>query len=120
MSNKVKLTDQEKLALITKAVEASTENYLSNFEFVIIVSAIIHQEEVSLTDLGWGTAELDEIRKPAEERSCWSCKVGEELGPVKYHVPAYKYDLCQFHADMALVAGWKIYPIPVIPAEERS
>jgi hypothetical protein len=110
MAAKVKLTDSEKLALITKAVEASMANNMSNFEFVINVSAIIHQEEVSLLDLGWGSEELAEIRAAVVIKECFSCKPGEGM-PVKYHVPKYGYSLCEFHSSMALVAGWEIVPI---------
>lgn len=111
MAEKFKLTDTEKFKLIEKAVEASMQNNLSNFDFVIIVSAIVHQEELSLSDLGWGTEELAEIRRPASERKCFSCQPGVEFGPVEFHEPRYKYDLCKFHADMGMVAGWKIIPI---------
>lgn len=111
MSSKVKLTQNEKMALITKAVEAHAQNNLPQFEFVIFVSAIIDQEEVSLTDLGWGTRELEEIRKPASERKCFSCQEDSQLGPVMYYAPKFGYDLCEFHADMGLVVGWQIYPI---------
>jgi hypothetical protein len=52
MAEKVKLTDIEKFKLIENAVEASMQNNLSNFDFVIIVSAIVHQEELSLSDIG--------------------------------------------------------------------
>lgn len=117
MFSKVKLTQNEKMALITKAVEAHAQNNLPQFEFVIFVSAIIDQEEVSLTDLGWGTRELEEIRKPFAERKCWSCKPGMEFGPAEYHEPRYKYDLCKFHADMGLVAGWTIIPIDQVREE---
>jgi hypothetical protein len=110
MPNKVKLTQNERMALITKAVEACAQNNLPQFEFLIIVSAIIDQEEVDLTDLGWGTEELAHIRTPAADKPCFSCRPGESL-PVEYHAPKFGYNLCRMHADLALVAGWEIFPI---------
>lgn len=110
MSVKIKLTDHEKLALIGKLVAESMANIIPNFEFVIFVSAIIFQEEISLTDLGWGSSELEKIRTPMIDRPCFSCRPGEEM-EVKYHVPRFGYNLCEFHANAAMVVGWEIFPI---------
>lgn len=91
------------------------QNILQNFEFVIIVSAIVHQKELSLEDFGWGTEELAMIRTAVIDRPCFSCKPGEGM-PVKFNVPRFGYNLCEFHSNMALVAGWEIFPIT--PSED--
>lgn len=62
----MKLTDQEKLALITEAVQDMKKSILSNFAFCIVVGAIVDQPEVSLDDLAWGAKQLAAIREAVE------------------------------------------------------
>ena len=64
----MKLTDQEKLALVTEAVQDMKKSKLSNFAFCIVVGAIVDQPEVSLDDLAWGAKQLAAIRKAVEHR----------------------------------------------------
>lgn len=63
----MKLTDQEKLALITEAVQDMKKGKLSNFSFCIVVGAIVDQPEVSLDDLAWGAKQLAAIREAVEQ-----------------------------------------------------
>lgn len=54
--------------------------------------------------------EVLDILKKQDDIDCFSCKAGEKM-PSLFIATDYGYPLCQFHADMAMVVGWKIEPI---------
>lgn len=59
---KVKLNDNEKFQLAKKVVDDFMHGGIYLFDFAIVISTIIHKDEVDLNDLGWGSRELEEIR----------------------------------------------------------
>jgi len=62
------MSDQEKLALISEAVQELKDGKLKPFVFSMVVGSIIDQQEVSAEDLAWGKKRLAALREAAQQK----------------------------------------------------